>query len=381
MQPRLRLRSGIRNWQRYSKIREASVSPDLLDLRLMEISAIVNELREKLSKWELELDIEQKSTELSDLRAKLADSAVWEDPSEATRLSKQEASLARSVEPVLKLRADLELVEDFLGAGESEDLLSEVEKMQKDLQELESLSKFNGPYDGHSAILTVRSGAGGQDAEDWASMLLRMYTRWAEKSKYKLKVLDESRGEDGGLKSASVLISGDLSFGRLKGEDGVHRLVRISPFNSGGTRETSFAMVEVIPEIDRPEEVKIDDSDLRIDVFRSGGNGGQSVNTTDSAVRITHLPTGIVVSNQNERSQLQNREVAMKVLRSRLAALMLQQHKERIEELKGPNQDAAWGNQIRNYVLHPYKLVKDLRFGKETSKIDSVLDGNLEEIW
>lgn len=347
----------------------------------MEIVEIISALKEKFSKLEVELELEEKSTKLNAVRDKLADSAVWDDPSEATKLSKEEAALARSVEPFLKLKSDIELVEDFLEVGETDDVLKELEKMQKDLAEIEEATKFSGPYDSHNAIVTVRSGAGGQDAEDWASMLLRMYIRWAEKAKYKFKILDESRGEDGGLKSASAIISGDLSFGRLKGEDGVHRLVRISPFNSGGTRETSFAMVEVLPEIDEPDEVKINDIDLRVDVFRSGGNGGQSVNTTDSAVRITHIPTGIVVSNQNERSQLQNREVAMKVLRSRLAALMLEQHKERIDELRGPNQEAAWGNQIRNYVLHPYKLVKDLRSGKETSKVESILDGNMEEIW
>jgi peptide chain release factor 2 len=229
--------------------------------------------------------------------------------------------------------------------------------------------------------VNIRSGAGGVDAEDWASMLLKMYARWAEKNNIKFRILEESRGEDGGLKFASIIFSGEMLFGKLKGEDGVHRLVRLSPFNSGGTRETSFAMVEVLPEIDEPEEVRIEEKDLRIDVFRAGGHGGQSVNTTDSAVRITHVPTGIVVTNQNERSQLQNKEVAMKVLRSRLASLMLSQHKERIEDLKGPNQDVAWGNQIRNYVMHPYKLVKDLRSGKQTANVDSVLDGGLEEIW
>lgn len=347
----------------------------------MEIVEIVKALKEKLSRLEVELELEEKSAKLNEVRGELADSAVWDDSIRATKLSKEESALARSVEPFLKLKSDIELVEDFLEAGETEDVLNELEKMRKDLAEIEETTKFSGPYDSHDAIVSVRSGAGGQDAEDWASMLLRMYARWAEKAKYKFKILDESRGEDGGLKSASAIISGDLSFGRLKGEDGVHRLVRISPFNSGGTRETSFAMVEVLPEIKEPGEVEISDTDLRVDVFRSGGNGGQSVNTTDSAVRITHIPTGIVVSNQNERSQLQNREVAMKVLRSRLAALMLEQHKERIDELKGPNQEAAWGNQIRNYVLHPYKLVKDLRSGKETSRVESVLDGNLEEIW
>lgn len=347
----------------------------------MEITENVNNLKSKLDELEDRLELQYKSERLAKVRLRLADSNVWDNPTKATELSKEETQLSKVTEPLIKLRADLEAVEDFIEAGESEDLLKEVEQIQKDLVALEDLTRFTGPYDDHNAILNIRSGAGGVDAEDWASMLLRMYLKWAEKSHYKANILDENRGEDGGLKSAAIAISGGNSFGVLKGEDGVHRLVRISPFNSGGTRETSFVMVEVLPEIDRPEEVQISDSDLRVDVFRSGGNGGQSVNTTDSAVRITHIPTGIVVSNQNERSQLQNREVAMKVLRSRLAALMLEQHKEKIDELKGLNEQAAWGNQIRNYVLHPYKLVKDLRSGKETSKIESVLDGNLEEIW
>jgi peptide chain release factor 2 len=210
---------------------------------------------------------------------------------------------------------------------------------------------------------------------------MRMYFRFAEKNEIKLRVLEESRNEEGGLKSGSLSLSGENIFGKLKGESGVHRLVRLSPFNSGGTRETSFAMVEILPEIEEPGELQIAEKDLKVDVFRAGGHGGQSVNTTDSAVRITHLPTGIVVTNQNERSQLQNKEVAMKVLRSRLASLMLEQHKEKIEDLRGPNEQVAWGNQIRNYVLHPYKLVKDLRSEKQSNNPDAVLDGNLDLIW
>lgn len=347
----------------------------------MEIAIIVEGLKDRLSELENELALGEKSRRLSEVKKELSSPNIWDKPSEATELSKEESSLTKVIEPIQRLRGDLEAVEDFIGAGEGGDLIKELERMQRDLANLEKLARFNGPYDGHNAILTIRSGAGGIDAEDWAAMLMRMYLRWAEKNKYRVNILDESRGDDGGLKSASISVAAENAFGMLGRENGVHRLVRISPFNSGGTRETSFAMVEVLPEISSPSEVQISDSDLRVDVFRSGGHGGQSVNTTDSAVRITHIPTGIVVSNQNERSQLQNKEVAMKVLRSRLAALMLDQHKEKIEDLKGPNEKAEWGNQIRNYVLHPYKLVKDLRSGKETPKVDLVLEGNLEEIW
>ena len=208
-------------------------------------------------------------------------------------------------------------------------------------------------------------------------MLLRMYARFAEKSGWHVQTVDESAGEEGGIKSVTLEISGNFAYGKLKGEHGVHRLVRLSPFNAE-SRETSFAKVEVMPRVDTPEAVVIDDKDLKIDVYRSGGHGGQSVNTTDSAVRITHLPTGIVVAIQNERSQLQNKETAMTILRSRLAQLQLEQHAERVSELKGPNEQAAWGNQIRSYVLHPYKQVKDLRTEYVSSDPDTVLAGELD---
>jgi peptide chain release factor 2 len=203
-----------------------------------------------------------------------------------------------------------------------------------------------------------------------------MYLRYAEKNNWKVTVVDESAGEEAGLKSATLEIDGDFAYGKLKSEHGVHRLVRLSPFNAE-SRETSFAKVEVMPKVERPEQLEIDEKELKIDVYRSGGHGGQSVNTTDSAVRVTHLPTGIVVAIQNERSQLQNKETAMTILRSRLIQLQMEQHAEKISELKGPNEQAAWGNQIRSYVLHPYKQVKDLRTRYETSEVDGVLDGDL----
>jgi len=340
----------------------------------MELQQEIDNLKSRLEELELELGLEDKLGQLDGVRLKLSDPKVWSDQIIATNLGKEEVGL--------KLRDDIAIVQEFLDVGNGEDVLSEVEQIKTDLDAVVDANKFRGPYDNHNVILSVRSGAGGQDAEDWAKMLLRMYTRWAEKNNIRLKILDENRAEDGGLRSASISLSGgEALFGRLKAEGGVHRLVRISPFNSGKTRETSFAMVEVMPEIEEPSEVDIKPADLRIDVFRAGGNGGQGVNTTDSAVRITHLPTGIVVSNQNERSQLQNREVAMKVLRSRLAALMLAQHKKELDELKGPNEKAEWGNQIRNYVLHPYKMAKDLRNAKQTSNVEGVLDGEVELLW
>jgi peptide chain release factor 2 len=260
-----------------------------------------------------------------------------------------------------------------------DDLERQLAGLQGQFDELREELKLSGLYDDYDAILSIHAGAGGTDAQDWASMLLRMYMRWAESNNFSVQLLEESTGDEAGIKSAVIEVSGPFAFGKLKGEHGVHRLVRLSPFNAE-SRETSFAKVEVMPRIDKPDEVQIDDKDLKVDVYRSGGHGGQSVNTTDSAVRITHLPTGIVVAIQNERSQLQNKETAMTILRSRLAQLQLEQHAASLKELKGPNEQAAWGNQIRSYVLHPYKQVKDLRTRYETSDIDGVLDGNLDEL-
>ena len=238
--------------------------------------------------------------------------------------------------------------------------------------------RYSGPYDRSGAILSIYAGAGGTDAQDWAQMLLRMYVRWAETHKLDITTIAESAGEEAGIKSVTLEVDGQMAYGKLKGEHGVHRLVRLSPFNADSLRQTSFAKVEVVPKLDQPGDLLIDDKDLKIDVYRSGGKGGQSVNTTDSAVRITHIPTGIVVAIQNERSQLQNRETAMTILRSRLAQLQLEQHAQNLAELKGPSQSAEWGNQIRSYVLHPYKMVKDLRSQVETSDTDAVLAGSID---
>jgi len=273
--------------------------------------------------------------------------------------------------------ADLRELFSLSDATMLDELKQSLTSVSGRFDDLKEQLKFNGPYDDHDAIVSIHAGAGGTDAQDWTAMLLRMYIRYAEKAGWQVTTIDESAGEEAGIKSVTLEISGDFAYGKLKGEHGVHRLVRLSPFNAE-SRETSFAKLEVMPKIDTPDLVAIDEKDLKIDVYRSGGHGGQSVNTTDSAVRITHLPTNIVVAIQNERSQLQNRETAMTILRSRLAQLQLEQHAERVSELKGPNEQAAWGNQIRSYVLHPYKQVKDLRTRYESSDPDSVLDGNLE---
>ncbi len=306
----------------------------------------------------------------------------WNDQNRAQETMKRLSALQSRTTPWIELEKGLkELAE--LASTKDETLISELSTQLSDYQkkfaELKSELKYAGPYDDHEAILEFHAGAGGTDAQDWAQMLLRMYVRWAEKHKLKVTMVEESAGEEAGIKSATLSINGPFVYGKLKGEHGVHRLVRLSPFNADSLRQTSFAKVEVLPKVDQPGEVVVDESELKIDVYRAGGHGGQSVNTTDSAVRVTHLPTGITVSIQNERSQLQNRETAMTILRSRLAQLQVEQHAERLSELKGPNEQAAWGNQIRSYVIHPYKQVKDLRTRHETSDVEAVLDGNIDQ--
>ena len=327
------------------------------------------------------LHIENKAAELTALDAQLAEPEVWHNPARAEQLSKQAAAVRSSIEPWQTLRMQANDIDELMELGddsmikEFEDQLgaleSEYERLKKDLL-------FNGEYDDHAAIVKLSAGAGGTDAQDWTAMLERMYLRWAEKAGMKTELIERSVAEEAGIKSATYSVSGPFAYGKLQSERGVHRLVRLSPFNADNLRQTSFALVEVMPEIDAPDEVVIDEKDLKIDVYRAGGHGGQSVNTTDSAVRITHTPTGLVVAIQNERSQLQNKETAMKILRSKMAQLQLEQHQDDLAQLKGPTQEAAWGNQIRNYVLHPYTMVKDQRTKHEDRDAQGVLDGKLD---
>jgi peptide chain release factor 2 len=323
--------------------------------------------------------VEHKST----LDAEAAKPDFWQDSHKAQHTAKQQAKLERRVRPWLGLREDVaDLVEllDMNDLSMRGDLSEQLDGLFVRFANMKQDLKFAGRYDDHDAILNIYAGAGGTDAQDWAQMLQRMYVRWAEAVDYKVETIEESLGDEAGIKSVTLEISGPFAYGKLRGEHGVHRLVRLSPFNSASSRETSFAKVDVLPKIDHPEELQLDEKDLRIDVYRSGGHGGQSVNTTDSAVRITHLPTGISVAIQNERSQLQNKETAMTILRSRLIQLQMEQHKDKISELKGPSSANEFGSQIRNYVLHPYKQVKDLRSGYETSDPEAVLNGVLDPL-
>lgn len=326
------------------------------------------------------LKLDEKQTQLAELDSAMADSTVWQDTDRAQNIAKQQAKLAAFVTPWKTIKEKLQEIIELCQLGDTSlqrELDTQLISLEQSFAERKQDLRFNGPYDDYDAILSIHAGAGGTDAQDWAGMLLRMYVRWAEQNDCKALMIDESTGEEAGIKSVTLEISGPHAYGRLKGEHGVHRLVRLSPFNSDNLRQTSFAKAEIMPKIDTPDVVEIDEKDLKIDVYRAGGHGGQSVNTTDSAVRITHLPTNIVVAIQNERSQLQNKETAMTILRSRLAQLQIEQHQENVRELKGPNEQASWGNQIRSYVLHPYKQVKDLRTRYETSDPDAVLDGNL----
>lgn len=324
------------------------------------------------------IDIEQQKSVLEEALAK---PDAWDDPEAAQAKARQLSKLTQKVSPWRELEAQANDIEDLL-ALEDESLAGELETQlalaEKSYGILRRNLLFSGQYDEHDAILSLRAGAGGVDAMDWTAMLLRMYLRWGESSGMKVEIIEQSNGDEAGVKSVTISVKGVYAYGKLQSENGVHRLVRLSPFNSDNLRQTSFAMVDVLPEINSPEDVLVDEKDLKVDVYRAGGHGGQSVNTTDSAVRITHLPTGITVAIQNERSQLQNRATAMGILRAKLAQLQLEQHAETIAELKGPNQEAAWGNQIRNYVLHPYTLVKDTRTKYEERDAAGVLDGRLD---
>lgn len=273
----------------------------------------------------------------------------------------------------------VELVAEEPDAGLAEELSASVRALQKKIEQLELSTLLSGEYDRNNAILTIHPGAGGTESQDWASMLLRMYSRWAEDHGYQVEILDLLAGEEAGIKSATLLISGLNAFGYLQAERGVHRLVRISPFDASGRRHTSFASVEVMPEIDDDVELEIDPADLRIDTYRASGAGGQHVNKTESAVRITHVPTGIVVQCQSERSQHQNRESAMKILRARLMELNLAKQQEKIAQIKGEQQEIAWGNQIRSYVFCPYTMVKDHRTNVEVGDVNAVMDGELDQ--
>src|SRR5215208_5689814 len=332
-------------------------------------------------------DIAGQEKEASRLEARSVEPGFWDDQREAQAVMRRLAGIRKTVETwrgIERRATDLrDLIALSLEEGEGAlagDLRTEVHALARELGDLEFDLTFAGPYDDRTAILAVHAGEGGTESQDWAEMLLRMYTRWAERHGFPWEVFDMTPGEEAGIKSATVEIAGPHAYGYLKGEAGVHRLVRISPFDASARRHTSFAKVEVLPEADEAGEVEIDEDDLRIDVYRASGHGGQNVQKNSTAIRITHLPTGIVVTCQNERSQHRNKESAMKVLYGKLLEIELQRRAEEQAKLKGENISAGFGNAVRSYVLHPYKMVKDQRSGFETSDATGILDGDLDEM-
>jgi len=340
----------------------------------------INDLSKQIDAAFERLKIDDKKRHVANLEMKLSHSEIWNNPTFAQDKSKQLASLNAAIEPWMVIKTQVQDMAELIEMGDdsmSSEFKTQIDAIEKQFEVLRKDLLYKGQYDDHDAIIRLSAGAGGTDAQDWTEMLERMYLRWAEKSGMQANIIERSEGDEAGIKSSVIEISGPYVFGKLRSENGVHRLVRLSPFNSDNLRQTSFALVEILPQISTPEEVKIDPKDIKIDVYRSGGHGGQSVNTTDSAVRVTHLPTGIVVAIQNERSQLQNRGTAMKILLSKLMQLQLEQHAADIADLHA-GESANWGSQIRNYVMHPYALVKDTRTKYEERDVQAVLDGKID---
>ncbi|MGN0171704.1 MAG: peptide chain release factor 2 [Acutalibacteraceae bacterium] len=350
------------------------------------------ELKQKLTALEPDITdlanavgLSQMKRELAELEQRAAADGFWDHMEQAQQTTQRAANLRTRIEAYEKLVAEYHDTLTLIEMGDEEQELSllpeceeGVEKVAAELERQRLATLFTGEYDNNNVIMTFHAGAGGTEAQDWAEMLYRMYTRWAENHGFQYQILDYLDGDEAGIKSASILVKGENAYGYLKSEAGVHRLVRISPFDASGRRHTSFSAVEVIPEIDDSVEVEIRPEDIKMDVFRSSGAGGQHINKTSSAVRLTHIPTGIVVACQTERSQFQNRDTAMKMLRSKLVEIKEREHLEKIEDIKGGQSQIAWGSQIRSYVFMPYTLAKDHRTGFESGNINAVMDGDLD---
>ncbi|MBO4725379.1 MAG: peptide chain release factor 2 [Firmicutes bacterium] len=354
-----------------------------------EIKSGLSDLRKQLSEAEEALQADSLRGKLTDLETECTVPGFWDDPERAQKTLKEKKSIENKLGELADIDSQLsdievmcELAEESgseSDAGMESEILAMNEAVRSQLEALTLRTLLTGEYDKNNAILSIHAGTGGVDANDWAEMLMRMYMRWCEAHDYTVSILDLQREEEAGIRNCTMLVEGENAYGYLRCERGVHRLVRISPFNAQNKRQTSFAKVEVAPEIDESVNVELDPNDLRIDTYRSSGAGGQHINKTDSAIRITHIPTGIVVTCQNERSQFQNKDMAMRVLIGKLTELAEREHKQNLKDLQGDFSENTWGSQIRNYVLQPYTLAKDVRTGVETPAVQSVLDGDLDQ--
>ena len=344
----------------------------------------IEKAKEKLNELGEALDIKGKTAEIEKLEAVTAETGFWDDQEKAQQTLQKMTGLKNSVDGYKKLSADSEDLEALLEMALEEDdesMEGEVSSMYKDLEKalekLEIAVLFSGKYDDHNCIISLHAGAGGTEAQDWVEMLYRMYSRFCEQNGFKTEVLDYLEGDEAGIKSITVAINGPNAYGHFRSEKGVHRLVRISPFDAGGRRHTSFASLDLLPQVETDNEVEINPDDLKIDTYRAGGAGGQHVNKTDSAVRITHIPTGIVVQCQDERSQFNNKDKAMRLLQAKLLEMKVKEHEKELRELRGEHQEIGWGSQIRSYVFQPYRMVKDHRTNYEVGAVDAVMDGDL----
>ncbi len=354
-------------------------------LQLEEIKQELDKTKTKIKSLSEALKIEESKSTVGKLEKETSKPGFWDNLDRSQEILSKISSLNKKIKDFRKLQSEFEDIQVLTELALEEDDESAVEEVQvkfknlcKSVESQTLITLLSGEYDSQNAILTFHAGAGGTEAQDWVEMLCRMYMRWGEKHDYKVKMLDFLDGEEAGLKSASILVEGTNAYGFLKGESGVHRLVRISPFDASGRRHTSFASLEVIPEINDEIKVEISPDDIKMDVFRASGAGGQHVNKTSSAVRLTHIPTGIVVACQNERSQFQNRDTAMKILKSKLIEIKEREHLEKIEDIKGIQKEISWGSQIRSYTFMPYTLVKDHRTNFECGNVQAVMDGDLD---
>ncbi len=355
----------------------------MLELDNMKLEA--EQYREPLKQLKKSLNLEDKENRIEELNHLMEEPDFWNDPEKSTRQSKELGSLKEDVEVYNSLERRFEDILSLIEMANEEndasmvpDIEQEFEELKEGYEKIRIKTLLSGEYDSNNAILRLNAGAGGTESCDWCSMLFRMYNRWAERHGYTVEVLDTLDGDEAGLKNATFQINGENAYGYLKSEKGVHRLVRISPFNAQGKRQTSFVSLDVMPDIEDDIDIDIKPEDIRIDTYRSSGAGGQHINKTSSAIRITHFPTGIVVTCQNERSQFQNKDKAMQMLKAKLYMLAQESNAEKLSDIRGEVKDNAWGSQIRSYFLQPYQLVKDLRTGKEIPQADSVLDGNID---